>query len=448
MAFFDFIIEHYSAIIFSVLGFFGVLLVVLPFLGKVPLSYSIRNLLVRWKITLMTMTAFTLIVALLVGMLAFVNGMFQLTANSSQPGNVIVLADGALDEAFSSIAYNEVSNLDAAAQVIRDEKDRPLASWEVYVVLNQPIKHPVPGRAARRFLQIRGVDDPARSGIVHGLELRPGGQWFDLGAGVVTKAGGGTLIQVDLGEGMARELGKDANKPSLEVGDIFEMADIEWIVTGIMKSSGSTFDSEIWAKRQLVGDHFGNKTDPSTCVLKTPNLETARLLVTDLNENFVGPSGTKVQAQTEVDYYDKLNGTNRMFLVGTLFVTGIMAFGGIFGIMNTMFAAISQRTKDIGVLRIIGFTGWQVLVAFFLESLFLALIGGLLGCAVGCLAHGHSATSIAGSGGGGGKSIVLHTTVNATILAFGLMFSMIMGAVGGLIPALFAMRVKPLESLR
>jgi ABC-type lipoprotein release transport system permease subunit len=323
-----------------------------------------------------------------------------------------------------------------------------LASWEAYFVVNQPIKKPVSGRPARRILQIRGVDDPPRSARIHALDLYPGGQWFDPGAGIVSKEDGGTLIQVDIGEGIARELGKDAGKPPLVVGDIFEIADREWIVTGIMKSSGSTFDSEIWAKRQLVGDHFGNKTDPSTCVLRTQNLETAQGLVSYLNDEFVGPTGTKVQAQTETAYYDKLNGTNRMFLVGTLFVTGIMAFGGIFGIMNTMFAAISQRTKDIGVLRIIGFTGWQVLIAFFQESLFLALIGGLLGCALGCFAHGHSATSIAGSGQGGGRSIVLHMTVNSTILAFGLMFSMVMGTVGGLIPSLFAMRVKPLDSLR
>ena len=84
-----------------------------------------------------------------------------------------------------------------------------------------------------------------------------------------------------------------------------------------------------------------------------------------------------------------------------------MAVGGVFGVMNTMFAAISQRIKDIGVLRILGFARWQILVSFFLESLVLALVGGLLGCALGSLADGWTATSIVCSGQGGGKSVVL-----------------------------------------
>jgi len=208
-----------------------------------------------------------------------------------------------------------------------------------------------------------------------------------------------------------------------------------------MKSAGKTFDSEVWAKRQLVKDKF-HKDNYTTCVLQTNDAEA---MVTQLNEKF---TIDKVNAQTEAAYFDKLNATNRMFLIGTLVVTGVMAFGGIFGVMNTMFAAISQRTKDIGVLRIIGFSGWQVLVAFFLEALLLALIGGLIGCALGSLSHGWTANSIAGSGQGGGRSVVLKITVDATILAVSLTFSLVMGTVGGLIPALFAMRVRPLESLR
>jgi putative ABC transport system permease protein len=441
----QFVLDHFRALLYGLLIFFALLLLVLPLVGKLPISYSIRNLLVRWKITLMTMTAFTLIIALMVVMLAFVNGMYRLTANSSQPGNVIVLADGAFDEAFSNLPYRDVSNLENQPGVLRDEEDKPLSSWEVYVVVNQPIQNPAPGRRPQRFIQVRGVEDPLRSAKVHALSLHPGGEWFNAAAGVVEKEGGGTRIQGVLGEGIAREMGKDIGKPTLVIGDEFQLGDTLWVATGIMKSAGSTFDSEIWGKRQIVGDRLGNKDNPSTCVLRTDGPEAAKTLSQRLPELF---KDTKVQAQTETEYYDKLNGTNRVFLVGTLIVTGIMAFGGIFGIMNTMFAAISQRIKDIGVLRIIGFTGWQVLLAFFLESLFLALLGGLFGCALGCLCHGWTATSIAGNGGGGGKSIVLQLTVDTTILSAGMVFSFIMGTVGGLIPALFAMRVRPLESLR
>jgi ABC-type lipoprotein release transport system permease subunit len=529
---FTFLVSYYRIVLFSVLGFYLLLFVTLPLLGKVPISYSVRNLLVRWKITLMTMAAFTLIAALLTVMLAFVNGMYRLTANSAHAGNVMVLSDGAPDEAFSNLIYSDVGNLENLPGVVKEDS-KSLASWEVYVVVNQKINRPpvdesvlaaarlrekwgcilliVGGIVAflrlliflarsgvlplgdtlerliarnqgilfgvgagvllvaalnlfvgvvllwpmltgtapqaehrtRRFVQVRGILDPETSGKVHTLPLYPGGEWFDPAVGV-TEKDGKNLHQAVLGEGIARELGKDAKKPTLEVGDTFEMADWDWVVTGIMQSAGSTFDSEIWAKRELVKDKF-HKDNYTTCVLRAENEDSARELTAFVSEKF---SDTKVNAQMESDYYDKLNGTNRVFLIGSLVVTGVMAFGGIFGVMNTMFAAISQRIKDIGVLRIIGFTGWQVLLSFFLESLLLALAGGLLGCALGCLAHGWSATSIAGSGQGGGKTVVLKITVDATILAAGLAFTLIMGTVGGIIPALFAMRVRPLESLR
>jgi ABC-type antimicrobial peptide transport system permease subunit len=121
----------------------------------------------------------------------------------------------------------------------------------------------------------------------------------------------------------------------------------------------------------------------------------------------------------------------------------------VFGVMNTMFAAISGRTKDIGVLRILGFAKWQILVSFFLESLVIALVGGVLGCAIGFLTNGWTATSIVSGGqGGGGKFVVLELVIGADTLLAGLLLALVMGAVGGLLPAISAMRLKPLESLR
>ncbi|HZT79529.1 MAG TPA: ABC transporter permease, partial [Gemmataceae bacterium] len=160
--------------------------------------------------------------------------------------------------------------------------------------------------------------------------------------------------------------------------------------------------------------------------------------------------GAALNSMTEAEYYSKLAETNRQFLVAILFVAGVMAVGGVFGVMNTMFAAISQRTKDIGVLRIIGFARWQILVSFFLETLLIALIGGLLGLAVGYVfADGRTATSVVSSGqGGAGKSVVLRMLVDGNILAAGLLFTLVMGALGGLLPSLSAMRLKPLDALR
>jgi putative ABC transport system permease protein len=458
------------------LVFFAALALLLFFLGKVPVSYNARNLLVRWRITLMTGAIFILTSALLVVMLAFVNGMYELTKGSGRPGNVIILADGATDELFSNLGYGDIETLPRKCPgTIQDDQGRLLASWEVYASVLQPIPTrtcPVCGKKIeverispseqhlkehgdphcagsgaavpmtgpqRRFIQVRGLVDPVIAGEVHRLDLYPGGQWFSA-AGADNEG----HFQCVLGEGIAHVLGQDRDKKSLEVGDVFSLRDRPWVVTGVLHSVGSAFDSEIWCKQQIVADLFG-KNNYTTGVLRTPDDATAQALVKDATDNFKTPA---VLAQTESAYYEKLNGTNQVFLWGSIVVVAIMAIGSVFGVMNAMFAAISQRTSDIGVLRILGYKRLHVLISFFLETLLLALIGGLIGCALGSLCNGWTANSIVSSGQGGGKSVVFQLVVSPLIISGGLGFSVLMGALGGLLPALSAMRMKPLESLR
>jgi ABC-type antimicrobial peptide transport system permease subunit len=116
--------------------------------------------------------------------------------------------------------------------------------------------------------------------------------------------------------------------------------------------------------------------------------------------------------------------------------------------MNTMYASISQRIKDIGVLRLVGYSRFQVLVSFMLESLVIAMVGGLLGCALGTLAHGMSVTSVLSSQGAGGKMVIFHLIVDASTLAIGTAITLLTGLAGGLFPSLTAMRLSPLETLR
>jgi putative ABC transport system permease protein len=407
----------------------------------VPLRYNLRNMTVRWPITLLTGMAFILVIGLMTVMLAFVNGLYKLTQGSGQPGNVMILADGATDELFSNLGTSDITQLGTRDDIVRDEDGNKLVSWETYVVVNQPIANAVKGGRMRRFLQVRGVQDPVLSGRVHNLPLHEGGAWF---SEVQDLPDGTKAIQAVLGEGMAREMGKDRNKATLERGDVFDLGPRKWVVTGVLKSSGSTFDSEIWAKQSRVGEMFG-KPSFTTVVLRTADAGTAKTVADDLTKNYKTPA---VSAQTEKEYFEKLNNTNAQFLYSVIFIVIIMAVGGVFGVMNAMFAAVSQRTKDIGVLRILGYTPLQVLMSFFLESLILAVLGGLLGCAIGSLCHGFTASSIAGSGAGGGKSVVLKLVVDQYILATGLGFALVMGALGGLVPALSAMRLKPLESMR
>lgn len=530
----------------------------LGWLGKILSRYNSRNLVVRWPITLMLLSAFILQVGIVVVMLAFVRGLEALTEGSSIPGNVIVMSEGSTDELFSNLGFSDISDIERLPLVLRDESTtdrKPLASWEVYVVVNQPLPDAVvnsrkfggtfapdsltvqavekqglvatltavasdpfspiaavrrakgpldmaglePGDKiisfngrpvgnhdelrrvmlgkqdgeitlgyergtqvleakfpvdsfrildrARRFLQVRGIDSPETSLQVHGFTLKSGTVFSQAGVRTV-KVGGmeRTAVEGILGEGIARTLGSDVGKASLEEGDLFYLGDSEqpFVVAGISSTAGSTFDSEIWAKHSLVGRKFG-KNNFSTVVLRTNGAQEAQSLSKELRDEY---KKAAVRAQTEKEYYSSLNSTNQQFLIAISFVAAIVTVGGVLGLMNTMFAAISQRMKDIGVLRILGFSGFQVLTAFLFEALILAFIGGLLGCAAGSLADGFTASSIISSGQGGGKSVVLRMTVDTKIILSGMAVAMVIGLLGGAIPAFNATRIKPLDALR
>ncbi len=239
-----------------------VLAVLLAWLGKIPLSYNLRNLIVRWKTTFVTALAFTLVVSLLIVMMAFINGMYGLTESSGNPANVVVLSEGATDEAFSNLQFADAGELETHPDVVRSN-GKPMCSREAYLVVNQAIADALPGRPRRRFLQLRGLDDPQLSAAIHGLQLYAGGQWFSQ-AGVQQLPGDGAgatearpAIEVVIGEGIARELGRDRhsnamatarNPERLDVGDVFTLGERQWLIVGVLKSSGSTFDSEVWAR--------------------------------------------------------------------------------------------------------------------------------------------------------------------------------------------------------
>jgi hypothetical protein len=424
-----------------------IILAALAVFGGVPLQYNIRNLIVRWPTTLLTGLAFVLVTGLLVVMMAFVNGMYRLTEQSGQPGNVIILSEGATDEVVSNLGYGDVSDLERQPGVLTDEKNQPLASKESYLIATTPLPLEPGKPPRRRFVQLRGLDDSELSGKVHGLNLLAG-SWLgvdDPGVQPAPDGKGLGYIRCVVGEGFAASFADAMKSPKYEVGSTFELAERTWVIVGIMASAGTTFDSEIWGKRSILGEKFG-KTSYTTIVLRTEDDDAASDLVTHFKTNY---TKSKVAAFTETEYFASLSETNRQFSGAIAIVALFMAIGGAFGIMNTMFAMVAQRTKDIGVLRILGFRRWQVLASFLLESLLLAVVGGLIGCAFATLFHGTGATSVVGSGGGpGGKTVVLQLVVDANLIAVGLVFALLMGLIGGLAPSVAAVRLRPLESLR
>ncbi len=446
-------VQHWPFVILSIYAFDVLLLL---FIGKVPLAYNLRNVRVRWKTNAMTALAFAAVIALLSFLLAFVNGMNNLTENTGVPGNVFVMSDGSNDELFSYLDMSELGNLgDEKApsvgirQIEIGGKRKALASWETYYSINQPIPGTDPPR--RRFVQLRTLEDPQLAAAVHNVELYPGGKWMgEQGVEADPQKPEKFLIECVLGEGIAGTLGADVGKKRLVTGDTFELGEMPWRVTGVMKSEGTTFGSEIWARRiGLIYKPFG-KDKPTTLVMRTDadTKKASRTFATHLNENY---KKQKLKAFSEPDYYAELTKTNNFFLTAIIIVCVVMAIGGVFGMMTTMFATIAQRIRDIGVLRLLGFKRWQVTVSFLLESLAVATVGGAFGCFVTWLvADGRSSVSMlsAGGGGPGGKSVALTINVDAQVIAMGMLFTLVMGRLGGLVPALSAMRIKILDSLR
>lgn len=491
-----------SPILLGVFGFVVVSILTLVLIGKVPLSYNLLNLRVRWVTTLMTALAFTLVIGLQTVMLAFVNGMYAMTDSTGQPGNVLILSEGSTDEIFSNLGFADATDLETQEGVLKID-GKPMVSRETYLNVVQPINDPKPGRPTRRFLQVRGVDEPEMSAKVHGMKLQDGSQWFsDAGVREITK-GGETAIEVVLGHGIAMDLGQDRkadavaaakHKERLDVGDLFDVGGRQWIVTGVMESTGSLYDSEVWTKQSQIGALFGKpsyttfvlRADPdfrkaqreeflesrqkkaqetyqraladraADPTLPKPTLEIVKRPTSDdawgaeLLRDFFANEYTKARLspQVETAFFSAMTATNLQFLVAVLFLCCIMSLGGVFGVMNTMFAAISQRTRDIGVLRLMGYKRWQILVSFMFESIALAILGGLLGCAIGSLADGVTASSVISGAQGGGKFIVLRMTVDFSTLALGMLLAIVMGFIGGLIPSLSAMRLTALEALR
>ncbi len=255
---------------------------------------------------------------------------------------MIILRDGANDELFSDLALDEkISELwNNHPEIVRDG-DRPLASQEVYSIATQEILPAKKGdRPNYRFLQVRGVEEAEMAGRVHNLPLKPGGRWF-------SRAG----TEVVMGDGIAHMLG-------LNLGDEFKpRPELTWTVVGLLDSRGSPFDSEIWAKREEVGRYFGKDNEEkkqsfyTSVVVTTRDAATADTLARELQER----TQIRINAMPERKYYEEMSKSIQIFLGAAIFVAIIMAVGGMAGLMNTMFAAVSQRSKDIGVLRILGY---------------------------------------------------------------------------------------------
>ncbi len=382
----------------------------------IPFRYSYRNLLVRWKTTLMTAGGFTLVVAALVVMIAFVNGIRTVCQDSGDSRNVVVLAKGNTDEVLSRIDMPTARYVETTPGVIRRQRGRPLLSRELFLVITQPDPH----KAGQfQMLQARGVLPEAFE--VHTQVQVTEGRMFQAGS-----------QEVVVGRRMQQEHG-------MTIGSQHEIGRRSWKVVGIFDANNSLFESEVWCPIDSLADTFRRPGSYTSLVARTRDSNEAQELAARLSATRM----ITVEAVTEPTHYaNQAEQTDLLYTAGMV-IAAFMSLGAVFGITNTMFAAIGQRIKDIAVMRLLGFRKSQILTVFLIEALLIAALGGAVGLSLGYSINGLTQTFALGA-----RSVAFAFHVDAGVLALGVAFTMGMGLIGGLLPAWSAMRVEALESLR
>ena len=385
----------------------------------IPISYNVRNVLQRPVSTLTTAIGVGLTVAIFIGALSLVSGFRAAMLTTGSPANVIALRKGADSEISSGINRDGANILRAIPDVAAGPDGRPLVSAELVVVTNKERL----GQKGSSNVTVRGVDAGSltlrdRVKIVEGRMFTPG------------------TDEVIAGSRIARRFANCA------VGDRIRFGQREFTVVGHFSAAGSAFESEIWGDNPVLmpalqrDDVFQSLTfrmrDPARFAALKKELEADPRL--------------QIQLKRESEFYDEQSGLlSRAILPLGIFITIIMAVGAVFGAMNTMYAAVGSRTREIATLLVLGFSPFAIMVSFVFESVFLALIGGLIGCLIALPINGitTSTTNFQSF-----SEVAFAFRITPAALATGMIFAAAMGLVGGFLPALRAARQTIASSLR
>lgn len=384
----------------------------------IPLSYNVRNLVVRRTTTIMTALGVGLTVAVLLAMLAMVTGLREAFAGTGHPLNVLVMRKGATAELSSSITRAQYQDLKFKPGIARDKAGEPMASLEMIQIVNLPrIDSPEGMNVTIRGLPPVGVE-------VRGNVTLKSGRWFDTGR-----------REVVVGKSIAERF------PDAHIGGKLTFARGDWDVVGIIDGGRSAVNSEIWGDLNQISSDYNRPEALSSLLIRATDAVASQALINDLNAD----QKLNVVARTEKDYYNSQTISAAPIQFLGVFVAVIMAVGSCFAAMNTMYAAVARRAKEIGTLRVLGFSRFSILVSFFIESILLALLGGIVGCLL-VLPLNNMTTGI------GNfitfSEIAFNFSITPFIMAVGITFALILGAMGGLFPAGSAARKEILTALR
>ncbi|HEY0364934.1 MAG TPA: ABC transporter permease [Pyrinomonadaceae bacterium] len=382
-----------------------------------PLKYNIRNIVVRKGSTLATAFTIGLTVAVFLMVMALARGIDLTLSSSGEPLNMIVLREGSTAELNSSLTrenFNDLMYLDG----VEREADKPLAAGELVTLIYKARK----GMSQGSNVTVRGVGPMS-------FKLRSG---FQTVAGRVFQPG---LTEAVVSKRIAERF------QGLDVGDRFRIQTTDYTVVGLFDSAGKAFESEIWVDiNSLASTTKRDGYSSALMRVKDANALSA------LSKRITDDPKLHLKALAEGTFYEDQQGMASGALKGlAVFISFIMAVGAGFAGMNTMYAAVARRTKEIGTLRVLGFSRTSILIAFLLESVAIALIGAAIGI---LLALPLNFVSTGTSNWVTFSEIAFNFRVTLDLMIFALLFGAVIGLVGSLLPSIRASRFKIVDALR
>jgi putative ABC transport system permease protein len=386
-------------------------------LARAATSIGIAGLPQRWGASLVIVVGIAGVVGVLVAMLAMGEGFRATLSNTGGTDTAIVLRGGSQAETNSVITRDQVPLISALAGIARGPDGRPIVSPELSQVVNLQSK----ADGTDTNVQFRGVGPDAWT-IRPNLKIVEGRKF------------NGGLREMVVGRGAQRQF------RGLEVGKQLNLANQIWTVVGVFES-GDSNESELWADADVLGPAYQRQAFQSVTV-KLDGKNGFK----QLSGALAADPRLKLDVSTTHDYYAKQseNLTKFLSILGIVIGT-IMAVGAIFGALNSMYAAVAGRAREIATMRAIGFRGLPVVTAVMLETMLLALLGGLLGAAIAWLLfNGHTVSTL----GNNFSQVVFQFRVTPQLLWTGLKWALGIGLVGGLFPALRAARLPVTEALR
>lgn len=382
----------------------------------IPIKYNVRSVMVRRTGTLMAVLSVAATVAVFISILALAGGLDSAFIATGDKRNLIIIRQGSQVESNSSVDREQYQTIRYLNGVAKDSHSSPLVSAELLILVLLP-------RAGgeKAHLLMRGLSPP-------GLLLRP---QVTLVEGRMFKSG---LREVVVSRTLAKRFAMEVGQPlKIEGGTV-------WNVVGLTDGHGTAYESEIWTDINSLADEF--KRDAySSVLLRAESDSSAVDIVKRINDD----NRLKLQAFDEVDYFQQQTKASAPIRFLGVFISIIMAIGACFAAMNAMYASVAYRSREIGTLRVLGFKRRSILIAFVLESIFLAIVGGAVGCLLALPVHGISTGTMNFATF---SELAFQFRITPKMFIEGILFAVFMGVFGGLFPALMAARRPIVQSLR